>query len=66
MVAEARQPNVIVFYTDDHGWADLGIHGQRDDVQTPHLDRLATKGLPPALFNDQEVKWYEHYLNLEE
>ena len=45
MVAEARQPNVIVFYTDDHGWADLGIHGQREDVKTPNLDQLARDGV---------------------
>ncbi|VGO11465.1 Arylsulfatase [Pontiella desulfatans] len=44
-VAFAKKPNVIVFYTDDHGWADLGIHGMADDVKTPHLDQLARDGV---------------------
>ncbi len=40
----AKKPNVIVIYTDDHGWADLGIHGQREDVKTPQMDQLARDG----------------------
>ena len=41
----AKKANVIVIYTDDHGWADLGIHGMADDVKTPHLDQLARDGV---------------------
>ena len=43
--ATAKQPNVVVIYTDDHGWADLGIHGMVDDVKTPNLDQLARDGV---------------------
>ncbi len=39
------KPNVIVIFTDDHGFADLGAQGVRDDVKTPHLDRLAAGGV---------------------
>ncbi|AKJ65425.1 sulfatase [Kiritimatiella glycovorans] len=38
-------PNVVVFFTDDHGYADLGVHGQCDDVRTPNLDQLARDGV---------------------
>ncbi|MCX7825786.1 MAG: sulfatase-like hydrolase/transferase, partial [Verrucomicrobiae bacterium] len=41
----ASQPNLIVFYTDDHGWADLGVHGVVKDIRTPHLDALAHSGV---------------------
>lgn len=34
-------------FTDDQGWADLGIHGVDPDVRTPNLDQLARDG---ALF----------------
>lgn len=39
------RPNVIVFFTDDHGYADLSCQGIVDDVSTPHIDRLAAGGL---------------------
>ena len=41
----AAKPNIIVFYTDDHGFADLGIRGIEKDVRTPHLDALARSGV---------------------
>ena len=43
----ARQvkPNIIVFYTDDHGYADLGIQGSVPDIKTPHVDLLARSGV---------------------
>jgi arylsulfatase A-like enzyme len=41
----ASRPNIIVFYTDDHGYADLGLHGIVKDIQTPHLDALARSGV---------------------
>lgn len=43
--AETARPNFIVFYTDDHGYADLGIQGSVPDVRTPHLDALARRGV---------------------
>jgi hypothetical protein len=37
--AAAEKPNIIHFYTDDHGDADLGIRGVLKDIKTPHTDR---------------------------
>jgi len=42
--AESR-PNIIVFFTDDHGYADLGSQGIVDDIKTPNADRLAASGV---------------------
>lgn len=39
------QPNIIVVVTDDHGWADLGVHGVVDDIKTPHIDAMAKSGV---------------------
>lgn len=39
------KPNVIVIFTDDHGWADLGAQGVAADIRTPNLDALAAGGL---------------------
>ena len=39
------KPNVIVIFSDDHGWADLGCQGVQRDVRTPNLDALATGGV---------------------
>lgn len=41
----ATKPNIIVVFTDDHGWADLGCQGVFDDVKTPHIDMLAREGV---------------------
>ncbi|TWT54810.1 Arylsulfatase precursor [Rubripirellula amarantea] len=43
-IADDR-PNVIVFYTDDHGHADLSCQGVVGDVQTPNVDALAKSGV---------------------
>ena len=39
------KPNFIVFYSDDHGYADLGVNGSVADIRTPHLDALARSGV---------------------
>lgn len=41
----AEKPNIILFYTDDHGYADLGLNGVVADVKTPHTDALARSGV---------------------
>ncbi len=41
----ADRPNVIVFYTDDHGHADLSCQGVFDDVRTPNVDAIARQGV---------------------
>ncbi|MFW6170093.1 MAG: sulfatase [Planctomycetota bacterium] len=43
--AESPRPNIIVFYTDDHGFADLGVQNIVEDIRTPHTDELARDGL---------------------
>jgi uncharacterized sulfatase len=39
------RPNIVVFYTDDHGYADLSCQGVFDDVRTPNVDALAKGGV---------------------
>lgn len=43
--AAERQPNIILIYSDDHGWADLGAQGVDKDIRTPNLDQLAKDGV---------------------
>lgn len=43
--AADRPPNIIVFFTDDHGYADFGAQGIVDDIKTPHTDALAASGV---------------------
>ncbi|MFO0902976.1 MAG: arylsulfatase [Pirellulales bacterium] len=40
----AERPNVVVFLSDDQGWGDLSVHGNRQ-LQTPHIDSLARDGV---------------------
>lgn len=45
VAADSSKPNIIVIFTDDHGYADLGANGQVNDIKTPNLDRLASEGV---------------------
>lgn len=38
-------PNIVLIYTDDHGYADLGSQGVNRDVRTPQLDAFAADGV---------------------
>ncbi len=40
-----ERPNIIVFYTDDHGYADLSCQDVFDDIRTPNVDALAASGV---------------------
>ncbi len=40
---EASRPNVVIFYADDLGYADLGSFGN-PYIRTPNLDRMAQEG----------------------
>ncbi len=51
-VAQDRPPNIVIIITDDQGWGDLSLHGNRN-IYTPHLDRLASRG---AQFTDFYVQ----------
>ncbi|HEY0592365.1 MAG TPA: sulfatase-like hydrolase/transferase, partial [Thermoanaerobaculia bacterium] len=42
--APAAPPNIVVFFMDDVGYADLRIDGAVD-ARTPNLDRLAAEGV---------------------
>ena len=42
--APADRPNVILIYTDDHGYTDLGVLGIDKHVDTPNMDKLARGG----------------------
>jgi arylsulfatase A-like enzyme len=44
-ICTADQPNIVVFYTDDHGYSDLSCQGVFDDIRTPHVDALAASGV---------------------
>ena len=41
----SEKPNIIVIFTDDHGFADLGVQGQLSDVKTPYIDQMAKEGV---------------------
>jgi len=41
--SESRPPNVIIIFTDDQGYADVGVFGAQG-FETPNLDRLAKQG----------------------
>lgn len=43
--APATKPNVIIIFTDDHGYTDLGCQGMVKDLKTPHMDALAAAGV---------------------
>src|SRR5215207_8836018 len=43
--AAAARPNIIVIFTDDHGYADLGVQGSVSDIKTPNIDALAHDGV---------------------
>ncbi len=39
-----QPPNVILIFTDDQGYNDVGVFGA-DDIATPHLDQMAADGV---------------------
>lgn len=39
----SRPPNIVLIYTDDLGYGDVGCYGATK-VRTPHIDRLAREG----------------------
>jgi len=42
--SQSRRPNVVIFLTDDMGYADIGSFGATE-IKTPHTDRLAREGI---------------------
>lgn len=43
-LAADRLPNIVIFYCDDMGYADLTCYGSKG-VATPNIDRLAAEGV---------------------
>jgi len=41
--ARADRPNIVVILTDDQGWGDLSVHGNKN-LSTPRIDSLARDG----------------------
>ncbi|WKN29898.1 sulfatase [Porifericola rhodea] len=41
---EPSTPNVVIIFTDDQGYQDVGCFGS-PDIQTPHLDQMAKEGI---------------------
>lgn len=41
----AAPPNILLIYSDDHGWADVGAQGVNAEIRTPNLDQLARDGV---------------------
>jgi len=41
---EEKAPNIIIFFTDDQGYADVGCYGA-EGFETPQMDQLAASGI---------------------
>ena len=39
-----KKPNIIIFFTDDQGYADVGVYGA-EGFETPNFDALAKDGI---------------------
>src|SRR5712664_3007619 len=39
----AALPNIVIIFTDDQGYADVGVFGAKG-FETPNLDRMAREG----------------------
>ena len=47
-------PNIILIFTDDQGYEDLGCFGSKT-IKTPNIDRMAAEGLKLSNFYAQAV-----------
>lgn len=42
--ADEESPNVVIIFTDDQGYEDVGVYGA-DGYSTPNLDQMAAEGM---------------------
>ena len=52
--AQSEKPNIVIIFTDDQGYADLGCYGSKTN-RTPRLDQLAREGTLFTSFYTQTV-----------
>jgi arylsulfatase len=45
----AAPPNIVLIFTDDQGYQDVGAYGA-DDILTPNLDQMANEGIMLSSF----------------
>lgn len=50
----ADKPNVVVIFTDDQGYADVGCYGS-PDIRTPRIDAMAAEGMKFTSFYAQPI-----------
>jgi arylsulfatase A len=43
--AQASKPNIVIIYTDDQGYGDVGALNPDAKFKTPNMDRLANEGV---------------------
>ena len=53
-VDAAEKPNILIIFTDDQGYADIGCYGNTKN-KTPRLDQLAREGTRFTSFYSQTV-----------
>jgi arylsulfatase A len=42
--SQQSKPNVVIIFTDDQGYQDLGCYGS-PNIKTPHIDKMAEGGI---------------------
>ena len=47
--SEEELPNIVLIFTDDQGYRDVGVFGA-NDISTPHLDQMASEGIKLTSF----------------
>ncbi|MCU0983073.1 MAG: sulfatase-like hydrolase/transferase, partial [Pirellulaceae bacterium] len=45
LMAAERKPNILVILADDLGWGELGCQGFTQQIPTPHIDSIASRGV---------------------